>query len=135
MQKSCQVLSFSSICTKKVRLILKRRTLISFIAVKSQLCVRQSKPLDVAEVLTVRQECILGIHTNGTLVLSGLLRCVLHLEGVVVAFLLHHLQRLDREDVVLAVLIGIDVDLLECNGIVESLLVDDVAEEMSLASW
>ena len=99
---------------------------------RKRLCEGQCEPLDVAEVLAVRQQGVLRIHTDGALVLSGLLGRMYSLEGVVITLFLHHLQRLDREDMLLAVRVGIDVDLLNGNSIFKTLLVDDVAQGVLL---
>ena len=76
---------------------------------------------------------VLGIHADGTLVLTSLLGSQNSLEGVVVAFMTRHLQRLDVEHVLLAVLVDIDVDLLQSDGIIKALLVDDITQIVLLA--
>ena len=95
--------------------------------------VRKFQPLDVAEVLTVGQLRILGVHADGTLVDASLLGSQGSLEGVVVTLVIDHLQRLDREDMLLAVLVGVDVYFLQADGIVKTLLVDDVLDGVLLA--
>ena len=69
---------------------------------------------------------MLRIHTDGTLVLSELCWRQCSLEGKVVTITASHLQRFYREDFLLALFIEADVDLLETDGIVETLLVDDI---------
>ena len=86
------------------------------------------EPLDVAEVLTVRQVLVLRVHADGALVLSELAGRELCLEGVVVTLVTGHVERLYIEDLLVAVLIEANIDLLQTNGIIETLLVDDILD-------
>ena len=82
----------------------------------------------------MRQVLVLRIHADGTLVLACLLGRMLGLEGVEVALLLNHLQRLDREHVLIAFLVDGNIHLLKSDGIVKTLFVDDITEDIVLAS-
>ena len=93
---------------------------------------RKLQPLHVTEVLTVRQVLVRGIHTDSTLVLASLFGRMNHLEGIVITFVANHLQWLNREYMILAILIGIDIDLLQGYGIVKTLFVDDIAQRVVL---
>ena len=59
------------------------------------------EPANVAEVLTVRQVCVLGIHTVSYLEGTSVVHVVDALEGVDVVVLLHELQGVDAVDVLL----------------------------------
>ena len=80
----------------------------------------------------MRQVLVFRIHTHSTLVLTSLLRSQLSLEGIVVSFFLDHLQWFDAVNALLSILVGIDVHLLQSNGIVKTLFVDDIAKSVLL---
>ena len=77
---------------------------------------------------------MLRIHTDSALKLSGLLWSQCSLKDIVVTLVAHHLQWLDREDTLLALLINMYVHLLECYSILQSLLVNHVADGVLLCS-
>ena len=59
------------------------------------------EPTNVAEVLTVRQVCVLGIHTVSNLEGTCAVHAVRALEGVDVVLLLHEVEGINAVDVVL----------------------------------
>ena len=80
----------------------------------------------------MRQVLVLRIHTDSRLVHAealGIQRC---LEGVVITFLASHLQRFYIIDTLFTVLVYIDVDFLQPDSIVQSLLVDDIFQMVLL---
>ena len=101
---------------------------------ESILHVGKFEPLDVAEVLTMRQVLVLRIHADGALVLAELVGCQGSLEGIVVTVVTSHLQRFNTEDLFVALLVETNVDFLQSDGIVESLFVDDILDVVLLTS-
>ena len=82
----------------------------------------------------MRQVAVLWIHTDSTPQVAGNVWSHLALKDVVVAFLAYHLKRTDAEDAFLAVLVGTNVYYLKTDSVGQALLVDDVADGVSLAS-
>ena len=56
------------------------------------------KPFHVAEILAMRQVGVLREHAHACLETASQLWCLLELEGVVVAFVSHHLELVHAED-------------------------------------
>lgn len=86
------------------------------------------KPLDVAEVLTVRQFLVLREHTYSILVRTGLDSLEVKFEGVVIALFLNHLERIDVMNLLFLVRIVVESDQFKAYCVLQSLLVDDVCQ-------
>jgi hypothetical protein len=71
---------------------------------------------------------VLRIHTDGRLVLTKLVGLQYCLEGVVVTLVTNHIQRLYGEYLLIAVLVEAYVNLLQTNGIVKALFVDNILD-------
>ena len=69
---------------------------------------------------------------NAVIAFGG--KAVMTLECIVVALVSHNLKLALREDVLLAVSVGLDRHELKAYSIVQALLVDDVAQSVLLAS-
>ena len=90
--------------------------------------VSRLEPTNVAEVLTVRQVYILGIHTVGNLEGTGIVHLMCALEGVDVVLTLNEVHGVDGVDVLLAFDVGNDSYYLYAYCIVETLLVEYYGE-------
>ena len=95
--------------------------------------VRKFQPLNVAEILTVRQILVLRIHAHSTLEVTSLLWSKCCLKDEVVAITANHLQRLNREYALLALLIDMYIYLFEGYSIIESLLVNNITKSVLLS--
>jgi hypothetical protein len=89
---------------------------------------KRLEPANIAEVLTVRQVCMLGIHTVCYLEGTSVVHVVYALEGVYVVLLLHELKSIDAIDVLLALLVGLDGNNLYAYSVVKALLVEHYGE-------
>ena len=76
----------------------------------------------------MRQVLVLRVHTYSALVLTSLMRSQFSLEDKVVAFTTHHLQWLNRVDTLFTLLVDEDINLLQSNGIIKTLLINDITE-------
>ena len=81
------------------------------------------EPANVAEVLTVRQVCVLGIHTVSNLEETSVVNGGCALEGVEVVLLLHELESVDAVDVLLTLRVGLNGNALYAYSVVKTLLV------------
>ena len=76
-----------------------------FIDNTCQLQLRKLQPLNVAEVLAMRQVLVFRIHTDSRLVLTKLMRCEVSFEDKVVTFVTSHIQLLNIVNLLVTVLI------------------------------
>lgn len=76
----------------------------------------------------MRQLVALGIHTYSALERAGIAQLILALKRIVVAFVTRNLKREHAEHALFAALGHLQVDHFKADGIVKSLLVDNVLD-------
>ena len=84
------------------------------------------EPANIAEVLTVRQFCVLREHTVSYLEAACVLQLMCCLERIEVTLFLHYFKRCYGVNVLLAVLSCISSNQFQTDSIVQPLLVDNV---------
>ena len=90
------------------------------------------EPANVAEVLTVRQVCILREHTVRNLEATRIFHLVLSLESIKVTFFLHYIERFYGVNMLFAILSRISSHQFQTDSIVQALLVDNVSNGVFL---
>ena len=92
------------------------------------------EPANVAEVLTVRQVCILREHTVRNLEATRIFHLVLSLESIKVTFFLHYIERFYGVNMLFAILSRISSHQFQTDSIVQALLVDNVSNGVFLTA-
>ena len=93
------------------------------------------EPANIAEVLTVRQFCVLREHTVSYLEAACVLQLMCCLERIEVALFLHYFKRRYGVNVQLAVLSCISSNQFQTDSIVQTLLVDNVGNGVLLTAF
>ena len=93
------------------------------------------EPANIAEVLTVRQFCVLREHTVSYLEAACVLQLMCCLERIEVALFLHYFKRRYGVNVLLAVLSCISSNQFQTDSIVQTLLVDNVGNGVFLTAF